>query len=172
MIDATGGWFAPAGEDEEDQSDIVAAVREHREAADALLVGRVTFEEFRGYWPLQTDDTTGIAEYLNDVSKYVVSGTLQDPEWGNTIVLRGALRDEVTALKSAPGRDIVTTGSITLVHDLIAAGVVDEFRLFVYPVVLGCGRRLFEGATAVPKLRLVETRPFRSGVVLLRYRTA
>ena len=172
MIDATGGWFAPAGEDEEDQSEIVAAVREHREAADALLVGRVTFEEFRGYWPLQTDDTTGIAGYLNDVAKYVVSGTLQDPEWGNTIVLRGALGDEVAALKSAPGRDIVTTGSITLIHDLIAAGVIDEFRLFVYPVVLGRGRRLFEGVTAVPKLRLVETRPFRSGIVLLRYRTA
>ena len=125
----------------------------------------------RGYWPLQTDDTTGIADYLNNVSKYVVSSTLQDPEWERTAVLRGRLVDEIRALKSNPGRDIVTTGSITVVRELIAAGLVDEYRLFVYPVVLGRGERLFADATEVPSLRLVEARPFRSGVVLLRYRT-
>jgi dihydrofolate reductase len=86
-------------------------------------------------------------------------------------VLRGAgFRDEIRALKSKPGNDIVTTGSITLVHALIAAELVDEYRLFVYPVVLGRGERLFADALEVPRLRLVETRPFRSGVVLLRYR--
>jgi len=86
-------------------------------------------------------------------------------------VLRGrGFRDEIRALKSEPGKDIVTTGSITLVHALIAAGLVDEYRLFVYPVVLGRGERLFADATKVPRLRLVEARPFRSGIVLLRYR--
>jgi dihydrofolate reductase len=86
-------------------------------------------------------------------------------------VLRAdAFQDEIQALKSKPGKDIVATGSITLVRALIAAGLVDEYRLFVYPVVLGRGERLFADATEVPRLRLVETRPFRSGVVLLRYR--
>jgi dihydrofolate reductase len=173
VIEATEGWFDPAGDDAEvDQSDIVAALREQREAADAFLVGRVTFEQMRGYWPQQTDDTTGITDYLNAVSKYVVSKTLQEPAWEHTTVLRGPLRDEIQALKSQPGKDIVTTGSITLVRDLIADGLVDEYRLFVYPVVLGHGQRLFADASGVPRLRLAESRSFRSGIVLLRYRTA
>ena len=132
----------------------------------------MTFEQFRGYWPQLTDDTTGIADYLNNVSKYVVSNTLQEPEWERTTVLRAGLVDEIQALKSMPGRDIVTTGSMTVVHDLIAAGLVDEYRLFVYPVVLGRGQRLFTDATAVPRLNLVETQPSRSGIVLLCYRPA
>jgi dihydrofolate reductase len=173
VIEATEGWFDPAGADPDiDQSDVIETVRRHSEAADAFLVGRVTFEEMRGYWPHQTDDATGVSDYLNRVSKYVVTSTLQDPEWENSTVLSGPLRDEIEALKSQPGRDIVTTGSITLVRSLIAAGLVDEYRLFVYPVVLGRGERLFADATGVPALRLEETLPFRNGTVLLRYRPA
>ena len=173
VIEATEGWFDPAGADAEiDQSDVEAAIREQREAADALVLGRVTFEQMRGYWPLQTDDPTGIADYLNRVSKYVLSSTLQDPQWEHTTVLQGALVDEIQALKSESGKDIVTTGSITVVGELIAAGLVDEYRLFVYPVVLGRGKRLFADATEVPRLQLAEAQPFRSGIVLLRYRTA
>jgi dihydrofolate reductase len=170
VIEATAGWFAPAGDDHVDQSDLIAALTEQRQAADAFLVGRTTFEQMRGYWPQQTDDTTGVSEYLNRVSKYVVSRTLQHPGWEPTTVLRGPLTEEIQALKSAPGADIVVTGSMTLVHALIAAGLVDEYRLFVYPVVLGRGVRLFEEGTDVPRLELVEARPFRSGIVLLRYR--
>jgi dihydrofolate reductase len=170
VIDAAGGWFAPAGEDDVDESDIIAALTEQRDAADAFLVGRRTFEEMRGYWPQQTDDPTGISEYLNRVAKYVVSSTLEDPGWEHTTVLRGPLRDEIHALKAAAGADIVVTGSMILVRELIAAGVVDEYRLFVYPVVLGRGQRLFDDATALPRLELVQARPFRSGIVLLRYR--
>ena len=125
----------------------------------------------RSYWPKQvSSDETGVAEYLDRVPKYVVSSTLEDPAREPTTVLRGPLEDEVAALKSAPGADIVTTGSITLVHALVVKGLVDEYRLFVYPVVVGRGARLFEDATGVPALDLVEARPFRSGVVLLRYR--
>lgn len=170
VIDASDGWFGPAGDDDVDQSDIVGAIRESREAADALLLGRVTFEEMRGYWPLQTDDETGITDYLNKVSKYVISNKLDDPEWEHTTVLRGPLVDEVQALKSKSGRDIVTTGSMSVVRDLISTGLVDEYRLFVYPVVVGRGQRLFADATEVPKLRLVDAQPFRSGIVLTRYR--
>jgi dihydrofolate reductase len=172
VIDASAGWFEVADDDAEvDQSDLVAALAEQSAAADAVLFGRVTFEEMRGFWPKQTDDTTGVTDYLNRVTKYVVSSTLDDPDWEGTVVVDGArFQDELRALKAEPGRDIVTTGSITLVHALIAAGLVDEYRLFVYPVVLGRGARLFPDGTEVPKLRLVETRPFNSGIVLLRYR--
>jgi dihydrofolate reductase len=169
VIDMAGGWFDPLSEDV-DQSDITAATAEHREAADALLVGRNTFESFREFWPRQTDDPTGVSDYLNAVDKYVVSGTLDDPGWENSSVLRGPVVDEVQALKEGPGRDIVTTGSTQLVHALIPAGLVDEYRLFVFPVVVGRGARLFESADI--KLRLLETRPFASGAVLLRYAAA
>jgi dihydrofolate reductase len=171
VIDASEGWFAPAGDEEVDQSDLNAALREQAQAADALLLGRVTFEEFRGYWPLQSDDETGVTEYLNNVSKYVVSSTMKDPEWERSTVLSGHLEQNVRELKGVSGKDIVVTGSITLVHELIPMGVVDEYRLFVYPVVLGRGARLFEDATSVPKLKLVDSRAFRSGVVLTSYST-
>ena len=171
VIEATGDWFAPAGDEADvDNSDMEGVLREFMQAQDALLLGRNTFEAFRGYWPKQTDDTTGITAHLNQVAKYVVSSTLEEPEWENTTSLRGDLVEEVRALKEQSGGEIGVTGSITLVHELIAAGLVDEYRLFVYPIVLGRGQRLFEESTDVPKLVLVESRPFRSGVVLLRYR--
>jgi dihydrofolate reductase len=172
VIDAAGGWFDPSGEDEgTDQSDVIAAIREQMATTDALLVGRVTFEQLRGYWPLQADDATGVRDHLNEVEKYVVSRTLQDPGWERSTVLRGGLLDEVRELKAQPGKAIVATGSLSLMPELIAGGVVDEYQLFVYPVVLGQGRRLFGDATNVPRLHLAEARPFRSGIALLRYRT-
>jgi dihydrofolate reductase len=143
--------------------------RRAQQGGDALLVGRNTFEAFRGFWPAQTDDPTGVSDYLNAVQKYVVSSTLTQPGWQHSTVLRGELVEEVRALKQRPGLDIVSTGSIQLVHALIAAGLVDEFRLFVFPVVVGRGTRLFESTDTW--LRLVESRPFRSGAVLLRYAT-
>ncbi len=168
VIDAAEGWFMPAGDEDTDQSDVIAALAEQREAADAFLTGRLTFEQMRGFWPQQTDDETGVSDYLNRVEKYVVSTTLEDPGWEPTTILRGL--DDVRALKRRHGADIVVTGSLTLVPDLIAAGVVDEYRLFVHPVVLGRGQRLFQDATDVPRLELVEARPFASGIVLMRYR--
>jgi dihydrofolate reductase len=170
VIDAAEGWFDPAGEEAVDQSDVIAAIREQSAGSDALLVGRVTFEQLRGYWPLQDDDATGVRDHLNQVNKHVVSTTLRDPAWERSTVLRGPLLDAVRALKAQPGKDIVATGSMSLMPELVAGGVVDEYRLFVYPVVLGRGRRLFADATTVPRLRLAEARPFRSGIVLLRYR--
>ena len=173
VIEATGGWFAPAGDETDiDNSDTETTLREHMGAQDALLLGRNTFESFRGYWPQQTNDTTGISKHLNEVQKYVVSSTMQDPEWENTTVLQGSLEYKVRALKARPGKGIGITGSISVVRDLISAGLVDEYRLFVFPIVLGRGERLFADATEIPKLRLLEAKPFRSGVVLLSYRVA
>jgi dihydrofolate reductase len=103
------------------------------------------------------------------VAKYVVSTTLAEDDlgWENSSILRGL--DDVRALKEQDGADIVVTGSVSLVRSLITTGLVDEYRLFVYPVVVGEGRTLFRGNRA--ELRLIEARPFRSGVVLARYRT-
>jgi dihydrofolate reductase len=159
------GWFDPGAQDE----DLVAVSAEHRKAADALVLGRVTYEEFAGYWPAQTDDRTGISDYLNGVAKYVVSTSLDHADWVNTTVLRGPVEQELRALKERTGGDIVVTGSATLVGSLMPTGLVDVVRLFVYPVVQGHGRRLFDAAGRA-ELSLVDSRVFRSGVVLLAYR--
>ncbi len=173
VIDAAEGWFSPADdEDDVDASDIEATLRKHMRAQDALVLGRVTFESFRDYWSARADDVTGITAHLNSVQKHVVSATLEDPLWENTTVVRGDLAAYVRALKEQPGEEIGVTGSIGVVWELIAAGLVDEYRLFVYPTLVGRGRRLFESETTRPELRLVDTLPFRSGVVLLTYRAA
>ena len=168
VIDATGGWFDPT--DTVDRSDLVEQTQRHSAAADAFLCGRKTFEAFRSFWPKQADDRTGVTDYLNRVPKYVVSSTITDPGWENSTVLSGPLVEEVPRLKEQPGLDIVATGSIQLVHGLISEGLVDEYRLFVYPTVVGTGARLFADATSVPDLELADSRTFRSGVVLLTYR--
>jgi len=165
-IEMLDDWFDPQLQDE----DLVAESHRQDAQADALLVGRQTFEDFRGYWPKQTDDPTGVTDYLNRVAKYVVSSTMTDPDWQNSTVLSGDAVEEASALKSGPGKDIVLTGSISLAHTLIAGGVVDEYRLFVYPTVQGRGRRLFPEGSTIGRLRMVERpKSFQSGITLLRY---
>lgn len=144
-IEMLGDWFNPEAHDAE----LTAELRRQDETADALLLGRQTFQDFRSYWPHQTDDPTGVADYINNVAKFVVSATMTDPQWDNSTILSGDVVERVSALKTAPGGDIVATGSITLCHSLIAAGLVDEFRLFIYPYVQGGGRRLFPDGTTI-----------------------
>ncbi|MFC7492636.1 MULTISPECIES: dihydrofolate reductase family protein [unclassified Nocardioides] len=164
-IEMLGDWFDPSTQDD----DLVAEVRRQDDGVDALLLGRRTFEDLRGYWPDQVGtDTTGIADYLDQVHKYVVSTTLTDPGWSPTTVLTGEPADAVRDLKASDGGDIVLTGSIRLTHAVLAAGLVDELRLFVYPVVQGAGRRLYPDGVE-QRLRLLETRAFSGGVALLRY---
>lgn len=168
-IEMLGDWFDPQEGASQDASDQLAEARRQDEAADALLLGRQTFEDFRGYWPLQTEDPTGITAYLDQVQKYVVSSTLTEPGWEPTTVLRGDPVVAVRELKEQPGRDIVVTGSITLTHALIAAGLVDEYRLFTYPVVQGRGRRLFPDGVEVPRLRRLDAKAFGNGVAYTAY---
>lgn len=159
-------WFDPQAQDDE----LLAESHRQDAAADALLVGRRTFEDFRSFWPHQTDDATGITDYLNGVAKYVVSSTITDPQWQNSTVLPGDPVENVRDLKAQPGKDIVLTGSISLGHALIAAGLVDEYRLFVHPTVQGRGRRLFPDGYVAPELRLIEPpTPFKRGVTMLKY---
>ena len=168
-IEMLDDWFDPQLQDE----DLLAESRRQDSRADALLLGRRTFEDFRSYWPQQTSDRTGIADYLNGVSKYVVSSTITDPGWVNSTVLQGDPIEAVRQLKSLPGRDIVVTGSITLTHALVAAGLVDEYRFFVYPTVQGRGRTVGPQGVVVPRLAPAgRPKAFRSGIVLLRYRPA
>lgn len=170
VIELADDWFRPAGSDGDDQADVLQALQEQDSRSDALLLGRRTFEDFRGYWPLQTDDQTGITDQLNRVTKYVVSSTMTDPRWQHSVILSGSLVEEVSSLQRADGRDIVCTGSISVTHELLRAGLVDELRLFVYPVVVGRGARLIPDGVALPDLELIECRAFRSGVTLQQYR--
>ena len=169
-VEMLGDWFDPQGQ--ADGADLLEEVQRQDERSDAFLVGRRTFEDLRGYWPARDDDTTGISAYLDAVPKYVVSRTLTEPGWQHTTVLTGDPVEQVRALKEQPGADIVVTGSITLCHTLISAGLVDEYRLFTYPVVQGLGRRLFPDGSAAARLRLVECRDFRSGITYSRYAAA
>jgi dihydrofolate reductase len=168
-IEMLGDWFDPQGQADVDQSDLLAELHRQDSTADGFLVGRQTFEDLRGYWPKLQDDPTGISDYLNRVQKYVVSSTLTDPQWQNSTILSGDPIAEVAALKRQEGQDIVVTGSITLCHALIRAGLVDEYRLFVYPVVQGRGRRLFPDGFELRTLRLVEAKSFRGGITYSRY---
>jgi dihydrofolate reductase len=168
-IEFLDDWFDPQARGLGDMADLQAEVQRQSSASDAMLLGRQTFEDFRSYWPHREDDTTGTSAYLDGVAKYVVSSTLTEPGWENTTVLAGDPVEGVRALKQAAGGDIVLTGSITLGHTLIEAGLVDEFRLFAYPVVQGRGRRLFPDGYRVDRLRLLDTRSFASGIVLTTY---
>ena len=167
-IEMLGDWFAPEGQG--DQSDLLEELHRQDSQSDAFLTGRQTFEDLRSYWPKQLDDTSVITKYLNEVRKYVVSSTITDPQWENTTILLGDPVQQVQELKEQQGLDIVVTGSITLCHTLINAGLVDEYRLFVYPAVQGRGRRLYPDGFEVPRLRLLEAQSFRSGVTYSRYR--
>lgn len=167
-IEMLDPWFSP--EAEGDQDDLIEEMARQDATNDAVLFGRRTFEDMRGYWPQQTDDRTGAAESLDRVTKYVVSTSLGDPGWRRSVVLAGDPVEEVRALKETDGQDIVCTGSISLVHTLIPAGLVDEYRLFVYPAVQGRGRRLFPDGYVAPQLELLEGKTFRSGVLLACYR--
>jgi len=166
-VEMLGDWFDPTAEDRQ----VTEAMNRFTERGDALLLGRRTFEDFRGFWPKQTDDRTGITDELNRVQKYVVSSTMTDPQWQNSTILTGDWLARVAELKEQPGGDITVTGSIQVCHALITAGLVDEYRLFVYPVVQGRGRRLFPEGFEADRLRVVDVAGFDSGVTLLHYAT-
>lgn len=169
-VEMLGPWFDAQAQGRPDNEDMLAENRRQDARADALLVGRRTFEDLRGYWRDLQGDTTGIAEYLDRVAKHVVSGTLTRPDWsGTTVVAPDDLVAHVRALKEAEGADVVCTGSIRLCHALVAAGLVDEYRLFTYPVVQGAGRRLFPDGHEESGLALAESTRFRSGVGYQRW---
>lgn len=170
VVENDASWFDPT-DDSEQGRELAQVIQVHAAASDGFLVGRITFEEMREFWPRQIDDRTGVTDHLNRVEKYVVSRGLDDPRWDGTTILRGGegLEHDMRELTAREGSDIVLTGSISLAQQLLALDLVDELRLFVHPVMVGPGRRLFPDTAGPRDLTLVENRAFAGGVVLLRY---
>ncbi|MEU5882209.1 dihydrofolate reductase family protein [Spirillospora sp. NPDC047279] len=158
-----GGWQFPYA-DEGLQTHTTTWFAE----ADAFLLGRRTYEIFAAYWPTVTDPGNPVASSLNARPKYVVSTTLQTAAWDNTTVLRSL--EEVAELASRPGRELQIHGSGALAQSLLDAGLIDELRLWTYPVVLGTGKRLFEPGRTPTAMDLIESTTTSSGCVLSVYR--
>ncbi len=135
---------------------------------DAYLFGRKTYERFAAYWPTAPKEIP-FTDPLNNTRKYVVSTTLQDVEWQNSVLIKGDVAEEVAKLKQQPGKNIAVLGSGELVQTLIKNDLVDEYFLTVYPIVLGRGKRLFRAGDEVARLRLVESETTSTGGVMLTY---
>ena len=139
--------------------------------SDVLLLGRVTYDGFAAAWPTVTDEV-GFADQMNGMAKVVVSTTLQNPAWNNSTVVKDRVPEAVRELKEQPGGNILVAGSRTLVRTLIEHGLVDEYRLMVFPIVLGGGKRLFPDTDAPTGLELVDSKVVGDGIVILTYRRA
>jgi dihydrofolate reductase len=160
-----GGWsFAFSRGDEGDKFKLDEAF-----SSEALLLGRVTYEGFAEAWPSREGE---FADKFNTMPKYVVSSTLGEPEWNNSTVLRGDVVEEVAKLRQEQDGHIVVHGSGRLVQTLVEHDLVDEFRLMVFPVVLGSGKRLFGELSDKKALRLVDSKVVGDGVAILVYEPA
>jgi dihydrofolate reductase len=142
-------------------------------ASDAMLMGRVLYEEWADFWPRQDPEENPVAARMNGVRKYVVSTTLEEPlEWQNSTLIAGDVAEEISELKRQPGKDIVISGSGSLVGSLLKDELIDELGLMIHPVVVGSGKRLFEEGGERIALELVDSKTFSTGVVYLTYRPA
>ena len=137
--------------------------------AEALLLGRVTYEGFAAAWPSMEGS---FADKFNGMPKYVVSSTLDNAYWNNSTVLKGDVAEEVSKLRETPGGDIVVHGSAQLAQALIEHDLVDELRLMVFPVVLGKGKRLFGETSAKKRLQLADSKIVGDGIAILTYKPA
>jgi len=168
VMESPDQWHFPYFNDEMGQ-----AVGEGFAASDALLMGRVLYEEWAAYWPNQDPEENPVAATMNSIRKYVVSTTLEEPiGWNNTSLIQENVAEELSELKRQPGKDIVISGSGALVRSLLDGGLIDELKLMVHPVVVGSGKRLFEEGERQTALDLVDSRTFSTGVVYLTYRPA
>ncbi len=137
--------------------------------SDALLLGRRTYETFAASWPERGSEVPN-ADWMNTTRKYVASTTLASPAWNNTTVLEGDVAEAVARLKQEDGKDIMVNGSGALVRTLLRNHLLDELRLFVHPVVVGSGRRLFDNESDPVELALVDSHAYDNGVISLTYK--
>ncbi|MCC6906103.1 MAG: dihydrofolate reductase family protein [Anaerolineae bacterium] len=145
---------------------IAAFKQEEQDMCDTLLLGRVTYEGFAAAWPGRTDDG---ADWMNGTPKLVATTTLREAAWSNSSIIREDVQQAVRALKQQAGKDILIYGSATLARALMVRDLIDEYRMLVYPVVVGAGSRMFEGVNAQANLRLARSQTFSSGAVGLIY---
>jgi dihydrofolate reductase len=151
--------------------DMFGAMEADYAKSDALLLGRRTYETFAAAWPERGSEVAN-ADWMNNTRKYVASTTLKSPQWNNSTVIEGDVAEAVTRLKQEDGKDIMVNGSGALVRTLMRDHLLDELRLFVHPVVVGTGIRLFDGETDRVELELTDSHAYRNGVVSLTYRPA
>jgi dihydrofolate reductase len=166
----------PAGDEGFSRGGWVGLIKDHPElgklaldealGAEALLLGRRSHEWLAARWPSRSGE---LADRLNSMPKYVVSSTLEEPDWNNSTVLKGDVVNEVAKLKHELEGEIVVPASFQLVHTLIEHGLVDELRLKIFPVVLGAGERLFDETSDKKPMRLVDTQTLGDGVAFLTY---
>jgi dihydrofolate reductase len=161
-----GGWMVPYADEAMGQF-----VTDWFAAADAFLLGRTTYEIMAAYWSQVTDEDE-VARKLNGLPKHVASKTLDKVTWNNSTLIRGDLVEAVMKLKAVPGEELQVHGSGNLAQTLIQHGLIDEYRLWFHPLVLGSGKRLFPEGTAPIALRLIETRTTSTGVVVHVYQAA
>jgi dihydrofolate reductase len=157
-----GGWVGPL----KDRQELSKLALDEALGAEALLLGRRSYEFLAALWPSRTGE---LADRLNSLPKYVVSSTLEDPDWNNSTVLKGDVVNEVSKLKQELDGEIVVPASHQLLHTLLEHDLVDELRLMIMPVVLGAGERLFGETTDTKPLRLVDTQTIDNGVAFLTY---
>jgi dihydrofolate reductase len=163
VMEAPDTWQFPF------QTEEMGAITERQtNDTDAFLLGRVTYEIFAGFWPTMTNNEFGVADKWNSAPKYVVSNTLQNADWNNSILIKSNVVEEIRKLKQQPGGKIAIIGSATLVHSLLNAGLVDEIEVLVHPIVLGKGVRLFSDGYH-SSLKLADSKTLPNGVVYLSY---
>jgi dihydrofolate reductase len=155
-------WTAAFWDDE-----LAALQAEYLYASDALVLGRVTYEGFAAAWPGMEESTGEFGRKMNSMPKYVASRTLTEAEW-NASIIQGELGPAVAELKAGDGGDLLIYGSGELVDELTRLGLIDEYRLMLHPVLVGTGRRIFNGGAALP-MRLVDSRTTSSGVDVVTY---
>jgi dihydrofolate reductase len=162
-----GGWSFPYGD--QDFGTAVAGWFDH---ASAFLLGRKTYEIFNSHWPKVTDPADPVAGKLNSLPKYVASTTLTSVDWNNSSFLRGDTATEVARLKDLPGDELQVHGSGDLAHTLIENDLIDEYRLLMFPVHLGSGKKLFRDGAKAAALRLTNTTTTSTGVIIATYEPA
>lgn len=164
VVEAPDKWSLPYWNDE-----IAEAVGGGMAEADAMLLGRVTYQGFAEAWPRRTVEDDEGADFMNNIRKYVASTTLTSVDWNNSTLLEGDLASAIGGLKAEDGGDIMTSGSATLVRWLLTAGLVDQLNLLLYPLVVGTGKRLFPEDGPQLALELANSTAFTNGVLYLQY---
>ena len=159
-----GGWLPPHFDEETGQY-----MNEAFDQADAFLLGRFTYETMAGYWPNVTDPAIRVGVALNSLPKHVVTSTLKDLSWNNSVPLTGDIAKQVAELKESPGKELQIHGSGALLRSLMGHGLIDAYRLITFPVVLGRGQRLFADGAPPAAFRLTDSRVTSRGVIMHTY---